>query len=155
MLVAKNINQYNDNNLYFCDAIKNNIMADSQFIRIIYSTENFILNGISILLEFKDINICKYYNKFRISFCPNINNILMDKMIDIEHSILQKINIKNKQPSFKVAEQLMNHNIKLFLDNDENMDVSKMLIIIKISGIWETESQYGVTYKFIKTNHLS
>jgi len=154
MLVAKNINQYNDNNIYFCDAIKNNIMIDGQFIRIIYSTENFILNGISILLDFKDISVCKYYNKFRVSFCPNINNILMTKIIDIEHSILQKINIKNKIPCFKVAEQIKNNNIKLFLDNEE-LDANKMLFILKISGIWETDSQYGVTYKFIKTNHLS
>ena len=57
-------------------------------------------------------------------------------------------------PCFKVAEQIKNNNIKLFLDNEE-LDANKMLFILKISGIWETESQYGVTYKFIKTNHLS
>jgi hypothetical protein len=155
MLIAKDINQYNCNNIYFCDSIKNNIMVDGQFIRIIYSTENFILNGISILLDFKDINISKYYNKFRVSFCPTINNFLIDKIIVIEHAILQKFNIKSKQPSFKLTEQINNNNIKLFIDNEDDMDTNKMLFILKISGIWETDTHYGITYKFIKTNHLS
>ena len=46
MNIVKNIEQYDENNVYFFDPIKNNIMNDGTFIRILYSTENFMLNGI-------------------------------------------------------------------------------------------------------------
>ena len=46
MNIVKNIDQYNDNFVYFCDPIKNNIMNNGNFIRILYSTSIFVLNGI-------------------------------------------------------------------------------------------------------------
>ena len=49
MNIVKTIDQYNENYIYFCEAIKNNIMNEGSFIRIIYSTPQFILNGIYLL----------------------------------------------------------------------------------------------------------
>ena len=41
MNIVKNIEQYNDDCVYFCDPIKNTIMNDGNFIRILYSTPLF------------------------------------------------------------------------------------------------------------------
>ena len=49
MNIVINMNQYDENNIFFCEPIKNNIMNDGTFIRIIYSTNNIVLNGIYIL----------------------------------------------------------------------------------------------------------
>ena len=46
MNIVKNINQYNIDNIYFCDPIKNNVMTGGNFIRILCSTSNLVLNGI-------------------------------------------------------------------------------------------------------------
>ena len=51
MNIVKNINQYNENNIFFCEPIKNNIMNDGNFIRILYSTHNILLNGIYLLIS--------------------------------------------------------------------------------------------------------
>jgi hypothetical protein len=53
MNIVKTIEQYNDDFVYFCEPIKNNIMNNGSFIRILYSTPTFILNGIylSILIN--------------------------------------------------------------------------------------------------------
>ena len=50
MNIVKRIDQYDENNCFFCEPIKNNVMNDGNFIRIIYSTHNFTLNGIYLLL---------------------------------------------------------------------------------------------------------
>jgi hypothetical protein len=63
MNIVKNINQYENNYVFYCDPIKNNIMNDGYFIRLIYSTPCFVLNGISLLLQLNDIYFEKYYNK--------------------------------------------------------------------------------------------
>ncbi len=71
MNLVKNINQYDENNIFFCEPIKNNIMNDGTFIRILYSTHNILLNGIYLLIALNDITCEKYYNKYRCNFNPS------------------------------------------------------------------------------------
>ena len=44
------INDVNIDKIYYFDPIHNTIMNNSKFIKIIYSDENIMLNGIYILL---------------------------------------------------------------------------------------------------------
>ena len=148
MNIVKNMNQYDENNIFFCEPIKNNIMNEGNFIRILYSTHNILLNGIYLLIKLNDISCEKYYNKFKCSFNPLNHKDVIENIKIIEENILKKIDIK-KIPQFKITEQLKNGNIKLFNTIDE-FDSS---FIVKISGIWETQYNYGLTYKFIKVNN--
>lgn len=149
MNIIKQINQFNIDNVYFCDPIKNNIVTDGTFIRILYSNNLFMLNGIYLLIPFQNLNIEKYYNKFRCNFDISNHRDLIDNLKLIEEQILQKNIIKNKIPIFKIYEHIKNGNIKIF---SENMDTINNLFLLKISGIWETDINYGVTYKFINLN---
>lgn len=149
MNFVKNLNQYNKGNVYFCEPIKNNIMNEGTFIRILYSTHNVVFNGIYLLISFTDVNIDKYYNKYKCSFNINTNREILENIRIIENELLQKIDIKNKIPQYKIFEQLRSGNIKIFCDT---IPKNNNQFILKISGIWETQSNYGVTYKFIKVN---
>ena len=60
------------------------------------------------------------------------------------------MNIKDKIPQYKITEQLKSGNIKFF---SENIDKINHYFMLKISGIWETDLCYGITYKFVKINH--
>ena len=150
MNIIKGLHQFNKEYIYFCDAIKNNIMTDSSFIRILYSTDLFVMNGIYLSVFFQNINVEKYYNKYRCSFDYNVHNEIINSIQKIEEDIIHKLNIKNKTPVYKIYEQLSNGNIKVFADNIEDIH---NLFLLKISGIWETENNYGVTYKFTSINH--
>ena len=147
MNIVKTLDQYNDNYVYFCDPIKNNIMNDGYFIRIIYSTPLFILNGIYLSININHLTIEKYYNKFKCSFDINTYKDLIDKIHVIEDNIIKKINIKGKIPQYKIHDQLKNGNIKIF---SENIDKINNIFLLKIAGLWETDMYYGLTYKFIK-----
>jgi hypothetical protein len=152
MNLVKNIDQYDENNVYFCEPIKNNVMNDGLFIRILYSTPSFVLNGINLLIILNDISVEKYYNKYKCNFNPTNHKDLIENIKSIEENILKNVNIVNKIPQFKIYEQLKNGNIKIFFENVEN--VNNGLFMLKISGIWETEFHFGITYKFVKINHL-
>jgi len=147
MNLVKSINQYNEDNIYFCEPIKNNVMNEGKFIRILYSTHNLVLNGIYLLVHINDITCDKYYNKYKCNFNTLHNKDIIDNIKTIEENILKKIEIK-KIPQLKIYEQLRNGNIKLF--NEVNKSFCSF--ILKISGIWETQFNYGLTYKFIKIN---
>ena len=148
MNIVKNMNQYDENSLFFCEPIKNNIIDDSYYIRILYSTHNVVLNGVYLLITLNNITCEKYYNKYRCCFNPNNHKDVIDNIKKIEENILNKYDNK-KIPNFKISEQLKNGNIKLF----NLINTSDSSFIVKISGIWETNCNYGLTYKFITANN--
>ena len=145
MNLAKKLDQYNEDYVYFCEPIKNNIMNYGNFIRIIYSTSLFILNGIYISLNINYSSIDKYYNKFKCSFDVNQYKEITDKLYTIEDGLLKKIGILGKIPHYKIYEQVKNGHIKAFSETDKIGNT----FLLKIAGIWETDSEYGLTYKFI------
>jgi hypothetical protein len=78
-----------------------------------------------------------------------MHNDIIDNLKVIEEDILKKYEMKDKVAQFKIYEQLKNGNIKIFSDLNNKTSAS---FILKISGIWETQMNYGLTYKFIKVN---
>ena len=132
--LVKNIDQYNEDNVYFLEPIKNNIMNNGNFIRIIYSTSLFVLNGIYININLNYTSIDKYYKE------------LIEKLRIIEEGLLKKILIPYKNAQLKIYEQLKNGNIKVF---SETADKIGSTFLLKIAGIWETDTEYGLTYKFL------
>ena len=134
--------EYDRNCIFFCDPIKNNIMLDGYFIRIVYSTKHISLNGICLKLPFQIIGVSKYYNKckYEIELSSEIEQIKL-----IEMDILQKINIYGKRPQYNIHDHLLSGYIKTICDC-KNEPKS---LALKISGVWETDTECGITYKFI------
>ena len=101
------INQYDINNIYYCDSIKNNVVNDGTFIRIIYSTDYFITNGVNISVPFSDVTIEKYYNKYKCTFNVSNNRNNIESIYNIEKEILDKINTKSKIIQTKISPPIL------------------------------------------------
>ena len=147
MNLAMKPEQFYINHVYYCDPIKNNVINDGNFIRIIYSTPLFVLNGINICTILNDIITEKYYNKYKCSFNIHNHKDMIENIKFIEESILKNCNILNKTPQYKIYEQVKNGHIKIFTDIDKDK-TNTNLFLLKISGIWINDTQYGITYKF-------
>ena len=67
----------------------------------------------------------------------------------------QNIHHCYKHRKANLLEQVRNGFIKFFYTNEPNinntniMQVENFTLQIKISGIWETDDEYGITYKVI------
>lgn len=146
MNIVKKFHQYDDNNIFFCEPIKNNIIPEGNFIRILYSTNFFTLNGIYLIITLNNIICEKYFNKYKCIFNIHTHKDIIENIKNIEENLLKKIELKNKTPTNKIYEQLKNGNIKIFSDISNKNSCS---FILKISGIWETHLSYGLTYKFL------
>jgi hypothetical protein len=147
MNIVKNIEQYNENGIFFCDPIKNNVMNEGIFIRILYSSYNLVMNGIYLLVPLNDVTCEKYYSKYRCHFNVLTHKNIIEHLRAIEEGLLKKYELTDKTPQFKIYDHLKIGNIKIFNDIGNNL---KCTFILKISGIWETHTNYGLTYKFIK-----
>jgi hypothetical protein len=148
MNLVKTIQQYDINDVIFCEPIKNNIMNDGSFIRILYSNDKFVLNGIYLLVSFNNVSIEKLYSKYKCNFKLQENVEICNVLKKIEEDLLKKY-ITNKIPCYKIYEQINMEFIKIFMEI-QNIDIDTF--VLKISGIWETTNNYGLTYKFLQVN---
>jgi hypothetical protein len=146
MNIVTTLEQYKEDYVYFLEPIKNNIINNGMFIRIIYSTSIFTLNGIYIDICIKCNTIDKYYNKYICSFDISKYKEIIDKVRIIEEGLINKLTVPGKTPQYKIYDQLKTGSVKVFSDAVEKINNS---FLLKIAGIWETEYEYGLTYKFL------
>lgn len=163
MNIVKNIDQFNDDFVFFCEPIKNNIIENSSFIRIIYSSSIVSLNGIYIKVKIHHNSTDKYYHKYKCFFDIQQHKDIINKLKHIEETIIHKyfFNCNKKIPQYKIYEQLTQGHIKAFTNIDtisssttniaanNNNDKISDTFLLKIAGLWETDNEYGLTYKFI------
>lgn len=145
MYIVNKIDDIDSNNLFFGKNSSNNIIPEGSFIRLIYSTPLYTLNSLLIDISLKEIKIDKFYKKYRCGFDTKNNNEIINKIIYIEQELLNKANLQKKK-IYSLKQQLETGAIKIFTDNYTNI---KQHIILKISGIWESDIDYGITYKFM------
>ena len=153
MNIAIPTDQFTINNIFFQEAIKNTIMTDSNFIRIIYSDELIMLNGVCLEFTLPIIYIDKSFNKFKCNFDKQLNHTLIQLICKAEYDILAKCSEKNinKIPIYRISDQLRNGIIKVMNLSTNSTNATNNVnkkFIIKISGIWSNDLEYGLTYKF-------
>lgn len=88
--VCEELNNYEEQSIYFCDPIKNNIINNGNFIRILYSKSFVLLNGIYLYFSLNIHSVEKYYNKFKYNFYMKQHIDIIEKCRCIEEEILKK-----------------------------------------------------------------
>ena len=151
MSITLQAKDFNIKNLYFLQKVKNNVKQNSQFSRLIYSNDVFSLKNIYIPFTINNVQYKEQFLKTNIIFDEKQNNL--EQIYTIEKDILHHY-IENSTekliPSYCILNQCKSNFIKIFknnlLDTDNNTSIT---IYIKISGIWHTTNNIGLTYKFI------
>jgi hypothetical protein len=146
MYIVLGIDDFNINSIFYQEKVKNTVMDNSNFLRVNYSNELFVLNGIFIKFNLQLNMIEKSFNKYKCLFDIKTHNDIIVKFSAIERYMMDKHNSTMKTPIYRIAEQLNSGFLKIFNEAEckENND-----FILKIYGIWETDCEYGLTYKFI------
>lgn len=150
MFLVTPIDNIDYKSIFYGEKVDNIILKDSLFVKLFYSTNNMILNGIYISVDlnmsYLPMDTHSKMNFERNNYFFNV----IEKLNKIENIILNKYcvlnnELRNKNRILKLKQQLTKPYIKVPYTLSENY--TKMLI--KISGIWITETEYGITYKFI------
>lgn len=143
MSLLLSTNNYNINDVIFLEPTRNKIIKHSYFIKILYSNWLFTMNGLYLHIPI-EYEKCMQIgnNKFKYLFNYLKNKSSIDNLYALEQKLLDKINIK-KMRRFLCYEQLKNN----YIITNKNKKSSEF--VIKISGIWETQDAYGLSFKFI------
>tara|TARA_B100000927_G_C16449412_1_gene463170 strand:+ start:483 stop:983 length:501 start_codon:yes stop_codon:yes gene_type:complete len=165
MKLLLNQKQVKPQGVFFSDR-KMNMVMEGRFSKIIYSDTYFSLNGIFVTFPLK----VKQISKNIIFFDNKTNQELLCDLCKLEEQLLNdyasyfNIESKSKQTTFKNI--LMCGQLKFYKESNERYNphdhynqtncryyetpTTKSNYYVKISGIWETPLQYGITYKIIE-----
>ena len=147
---------FEKNSVIINEKIKNNVINNSHFYRIYYSTDKFTSNGVVMTFKMKYDKIEKYFSKIKILFREILNHKVIARLIKIEDDLLTSLNIKKKNKKCQIREQLTNGFLKIIPDSKFDLtDKSEIQIIIKISGFWESKDEYGITFRCLATKESS
>lgn len=144
MYILLDIDKFDKNNIIFGEKTRNTIIDNSDFYNIHYTNSIVSLNNIMFSVNLNNVSIEKYYNKYKCT----CNNTILNKLINIEYLIMSCFP-SIKMPNYRLKEQLDKNNIKLFHNKQINENfIENMNLTLKISGIWENDTEYGIIYKF-------
>ena len=143
MLLAIPLSDFEKDKIVFCDPIKNTVIDNSKFIRLIYSPEYYTLNGLFMSIPFADYRLENNFNRYKCYLNSEKNSAIIKNIMTIEQQILDKYNLP-KTKVYKLRDNIKNGVIKVFNENNSFKN-----FILKISGLWENQCEYGLTYKFI------
>jgi hypothetical protein len=105
MFLILSADHYQGFNINFTTAVKNNILEDSTFSRLLYSTDYYTTSGLYL------------------------RNYTKEKLAHIEKDILAAYR-SSKTKTYSLTEHAANNSL------------------LKISGVWETDTSVGLAYKF-------
>ena len=141
----------NKNNIILLERNTNAVMNNGYFHRMYYSNQHFTMNGIYLHYNLDNIVIQEDFNKIVIFMQNNYYNFIYESIKNIEKGIANKYYPYMKKVFVsKIADYFGNNKIRLFNDNHiKNGTYEGKKLILKMSGLWETENQYGVTFKLL------
>ena len=142
----------NDDLLLFLEPIKNTIIENSLFHRLVFTNEFVTFNSIYLTIPLKNVETIKYFNKYKCNI--NENSDMVHHIIQFEQNMMKSIHLA-KRPRFTILEQLKTGSIRLFSEKVLPSYNVSFTIILKFSGIWETPEEYGITFKFIYLEETS
>lgn len=162
-----NLSTFQKNNIFFLE-IKKNMVINGLFTKIVYADYMISLNGLYLHcpLEYSNIyqdNSSNEINeihftdtkKINVLFSNNgIHNLnILKELYRIEHEIIEhyKEYFKiQKTNTYSLRNQLKTGIIKVNVKYIPTINQENIIpFILKISGIWETDTNIGITYKII------
>lgn len=144
--------QFDTNNTFFMDK-KKNIIVNGSFSRLLYSNSFFVMNGLHFEFPIVNYRIVNTNQNSELIFSPykDSNLSYVSDFVKIENTLLTNYNMiygTNKTFSGVLSKQLHSGNMKLY----RNLQKKKMhptQLVIKISGIWETDNEIGLATKLL------
>jgi hypothetical protein len=156
MNMILDINNFQIENIYFLEK-KDNIVFDGIFTKLLYSNNCFIMNGIYFQLPIEFIKISEVNNKTVINYqiMNKLNLLNIQEITNLENKIIdyyKKMYNCNKNFVNNLSKHISSGIIKIYNNHEKSNFYIKntFYFIIKISGVWETHNEVGVTYKIYK-----
>lgn len=158
MNVNINTTQFITHNVSWLDT-KTNIIMEGNFTKICYITPEVTMNGLYIKfpIDVSTLEIMDDRTQMKFNPYSNTNINIVKEFARIEYKLLDNY-IQTKQKSLKkiilLSKQLYSGFMKIYKENNQKFKPNNNSFYVKISGIWETCDECGLTYKLFGGNSI-
>jgi len=135
------INDVDYRKIYFYKPVVNKITHYNYFYKLMYDMQIFTLNSLNIEIEIDSYEMIEENKKYRVTI--KINDEFLDKIKSLEEKIIKPISLK--QNSLSCYKYLTFNKLSYMYDKLPE----KIRLIVRISGLWETNTSIGLTTKII------
>ena len=153
-------NRFSIGNSHFLEK-KRNIIIDGYFTKLLYTTELFTMNGIYFIFPIEISSLEKILNKHIIKFAPysKTNYQIIQEFAKMEYRIIEYYKQMNncvKKISNTLSKQMYSGSMKIYRDYSVdkkpivNTPDTNVSCVLKISGVWETKEDIGITFKLFQ-----
>ena len=149
MYIYNDIDDIDSRNTFFYKPTINKLSGYKLFYKIAYNIDMFVLNTLLINIPISNSQIIKENNNYKCIISLD-NNFLL-KLKEYETQILNNMNHVIKKQYVVFSQKYLNNNSIIL---NYNTIPENITLYIKISGIWESDTQYGLITK-IHNNYAS
>lgn len=135
---------------------KQNTVMDGDFTKILYSCEHFTMNGMYLLFpvvfDKRAIGKNDYVNHIR-NINDQLNTQLLHDFCMLERKLLdqyKKYNNCDKLVDLSFLKQVSTKQIRVYTETSHLVPAASSVVVIKISGVWESNERVGITYKIVE-----
>ncbi len=145
MNIYYSFNDIKTDKIVFHKPIPNKFSNYTKFYKIIYNTKLFTLNSLLLYLDV-DYSFMTYDNdKYKLSL--NYSDDSLSRIKQIEEEILNRLNIHTNKSIILTLYNTILHNMVIYVNDIKDIKDNKVRIYIRVSGIWETDTNIGLTIK--------
>ena len=143
MNIYHTINDLDVNNFTICNPIANKFSNYDKFYKILYNLNGMTINSIFLLIDIDYLHVIEENKKYKVVF--NIDENTIDKIKKMEMNLLDKVNqLLQKEVVLNCHYNLINNKC---IYSTHSISKKNKKIYIRISGIWESDKQIGLTTK--------
>lgn len=158
MNVNINTTQFITLNVSWLDT-KPNIIMEGNFTKICYIAPEMTMNGLYIQfpIDISTLEIMDDRTQMKFNPYSNININIVKEFAKIEYKLLDNYLQTKQKPLKKIillSKQLYSGFMKIYKENNQKFKPNNNSFYVKISGIWETGDECGLTYKLFGGNSI-
>ncbi len=162
-ILALSLSNY-DSNYFYCLDSKPNLIMNGNFTKVNYTHPHFTMNGLffAIPLASSFVENASENTHFIHFDITNSNKAILDSIIKLEYEILHNYAAAAQITTKKVMSRYMHKQLskgKIKINGDNSTGIiclpsKNNKIVLKISGVWENESEYGMTFRWVYANSI-
>ena len=143
MNIYHNVINFDVSNITVCNPTPNKFSNYDRFYKVLYNTNGMTLNTIYLLIDVDCCNVVEESKRYKLTF--NVDDSIVERVKRIETNILNRVNqYIQKDIVLNCYYNLVNNR---YIYSNTYISKKKQRIYLRISGIWESNNQIGLTAK--------
>tara|TARA_Y100000389_G_scaffold136964_1_gene134532 strand:- start:376 stop:834 length:459 start_codon:yes stop_codon:yes gene_type:complete len=152
MYITTDIIDFNIKNVFLHEPVKNILKTGCEFMKVIYSNTLFVMNGLYVDVAFKNIEVQKRKDTYKMKVDKIQNKEILDTISNIEKDLLDLLpsglsKIYSLRSDYDKMRQLKKYG-DIELTSGIHNDLTCTL---RIFGVWMDSSRCGLNYQFVVT----